>query len=416
MKILMVNKYYFIKGGSERYYFELTKILEKNGHEVVPFAMKHPKNFESDFSEYFVDNIEFNLDSVIQKVKAGLSITGRIIYSLQAKRNIDKLIADTKPDIVHLHMIDHQISPSILHAIKKHNLPVIQTAHQSKLICPNYRMYNWSKHQICEKCLGGHFYHPVIEKCHKDSRLAGLIISLESYIHKWIKIYEKHIDLFHVPSRFMGEKFVKAGIDENKIRHIFYTIEIDKFKPSYENKDYFVYYGRLEGAKGLATLLRAMKSVKKSKLMLIGEGDQRENLENFASENNLKNVHFTGYISGEKLKTTVAKSRFVIIPSECYDNSPLVVYEAFSMGKPVIGSAMGGIPELINHGENGLHFEAGNHNQLAERINYLLDNPERILEYGKKAREKAEKEFAPDAHYKKIMKIYQQLLDNKSKH
>ena len=276
MKILMINKYYFIKGGSERYFFELTKILENNGHQVIPFAMQHPNNFKSEYSEFFVDNIEFNLNSRYEKIKNGVKIANRIIYSVEAKNKVDQLINRVKPDLAHLHMIDHQISPSILHAIKKYDIPVLQTVHQSKLICPNYRMYNWHKKQICEKCLGGHFYHPVIEKCHKDSRIAGLLIAVEAYIHKWIKIYEKNIDIYHVPSRFMGRKFIQAGIDEKKVKHLYYTININDYPPYYEFEDYFVYYGRLEGAKGLMTLLKAMRQIKRSKLLMIGTGPEGE--------------------------------------------------------------------------------------------------------------------------------------------
>jgi len=411
MKILMINKYYFIKGGSERYFFELTKILENNGHQVIPFAMQHPNNFKSEYSEFFVDNIEFNLNSRYEKIKNGVKIANRIIYSVEAKNKVDQLINRVKPDLAHLHMIDHQISPSILHAIKKYDIPVLQTVHQSKLICPNYRMYNWHKKQICEKCLGGHFYHPVIEKCHKDSRIAGLLIAVEAYIHKWIKIYEKNIDIYHVPSRFMGRKFIQAGIDEKKVKHLYYTININDYPPYYEFEDYFVYYGRLEGAKGLMTLLKAMRQIKRSKLLMIGTGPEQVKLEEFAINNNLKNVEFVGYKSGDILQKLVSNAKFVIIPSECYDNSPLVIYESFSMGKPVIGSNMGGIPELIDHEENGLHFEVGDDNKLAQSINFLLDHPELIRQYGKNARKKAEREFSSENHYQKLISLYRQISE-----
>ncbi|HDQ00139.1 MAG TPA: glycosyltransferase family 1 protein, partial [bacterium] len=325
---------------------------------------------------------------------------------IQAKERIAKLINKVKPDIVHLHMIDHQISPSILHSIKKHGIPVLQTAHQSKIICPNYRMYNWSKNQICEKCLGGHFYHPIIEKCHKNSRMAGLLISFEAYLHSWIKIYKNNIDLYHVPSKFMGEKFIQAGVDPEKVKHIFYTINIDDYPPRFENENYFVYYGRLEAAKGLKTLLKAMASVKKSKLLLIGTGEERENLEAFSRNLQLNNVEFLGYQAGKKLQKLVANAKFVIIPSECYDNSPLVVYESFCLGKPVIGAKIGGIPELIDHGVNGFHFEAGNYLDLAGCINSLLNNSSRTKQFGRNARRKAELQFSPEIHYNKVMKIY----------
>lgn len=410
MKVLMVNKFYYIMGGSERYYFELTKILEKHGHEVIPFAMKDPKNFVTEYDEYFVENIEFNLDSKWEKVKNSGKIISRILYSFQAKQRIEKLIERTKPDIAHLHMIDHQISPSILHTLKKYNIPVILTAHQSKVICPNYRLFNWNTMQNCEKCLDGHYYHPIIEKCHKNSRMAGLLIAVEMYFHKMMKIYENNVDIFHVPSKFFQQKFTQAGIDPRKIEQLYYTIQIDQYTPHYENENYYVYFGRLEEAKGLMTLLKAVEKAKKSQLYIIGKGYHREALEQFVQEREIKNVKFLGARYGDELKDLISKSKFVIIPSECYDNSPLVVYEAYAMGKPVIGSVIGGIPELIDDRETGLLFEAGNSDELADRIDFLLSYPQLIKDYGMNARAKAEREFSPEVHYQKILKKYQRLL------
>lgn len=410
MKILTVNKFYFIKGGSERYFFELSKILTEHGHEVIPFAMKHPNNFHSDYDAYFVDNIEFNLGSNWQKIKNSMRIVSRILYSFHARRKIEQLIEKTKPDIAHLHMIDHQISPSILHSLKKYDIPVLMTAHQSKLICPNYRLFNWTKMSVCEKCLDGHYYHPFFEKCHKNSRIAGLLISAEAYLHKMMRIYEKNVDIIHTPSKFFREKFIQAGVDRNKIEQLYYTIRMDDYTPSFTYEDYFVYFGRLEEAKGLITLLKAVEKVNVSQLLIIGEGAYRKSLEDFIEARNIKNVRFLGARWGEELKEIISNSKFIIIPSECYDNSPLVVYESYALGKPVIGSTMGGIPELIDHEKTGLLFDTGDSDALAERIRFLLHHPKCIVEYGRNGREKAEKEFSPEFHYGEMVKKYERLV------
>ena len=169
MKILMIDKYYFIKGGAERCFFELKQLLESRGHKVVPFSMKHPKNFPSKYTPYFVENIDFNPSSFIQKVYTGIQSIERIIYSKQAQDRIRKLIRKTKPDIAHLHMIDHQISPSILSVLKNEGIPVVQTVHTYKPICPNYRLYNERRGEICEKCINGSYYHAILTRCHKNS-------------------------------------------------------------------------------------------------------------------------------------------------------------------------------------------------------------------------------------------------------
>ncbi len=412
MKILMVDKYYFIKGGAERYFFELKDILEAKGHKVIPFSMRHPNNFESLYDKFFVDNIDFELTSPFQKARAFPKIAGRMLYSFHAKKRLEKLLAAEKPDIAHLHMIDHQISPSILHTLKKHGIPVIQTLHQYKLVCPNYRLYNPLTNQICEKCLDGHFYHPIFERCHKDSRLAGALIAFESYAHRLSGMYDNHIDLLHTPSRFLGAKLKQAGVGDGKVRHLFYTLNLKKYPPHFGFQNYIVYFGRLAKEKGVLTLLKAMRKLKEVTLRIIGDGPERPALEDFAAANQLTNVIFDGIKNGAELAALIQNSKFVVIPSEWYDNSPLVIYESFAYGKPVIGTRLGGIPELIDHDQNGRLYHAGNHEELAESIDYLWNRPQLIIEFGHQARSKAEMEFEPEHHYQKMYAWYNELLSN----
>ncbi|KAA3657350.1 MAG: glycosyltransferase family 1 protein [Calditrichaeota bacterium] len=406
----MIDKYYFIKGGAERYYFELTKVLEAHGHKVIPFSMQHPENFETEYSDYFVPKIEFNGLSPTQKLRQTPDILERIIYSRKAKKAVTKLIEKTKPDIAHLHMIDHQLSPSILHAFRDAGVPVIQTCHQYKLVCPSYRLFVMHKNQICERCIDGDYYHAISQKCLKNSRSASAVVTVESYIHKWMKIYD-HIDLFHVPSRFLGEKLIEGGFPKEKIWHNFYTINLDDYPFHPEYKDYCLYFGRLSEEKGIQTLLRAMQHAKKTKLLVAGDGPYRPHLEHLKTELGLDNVTFLGNKGGTELVDLVQNARFIVVPSEWYDNSPLVIYEAFSMGKPAIVSTMGGMPELVDDGINGFHFEAGNKTELAEKISTLWQDDALVSKFSKNARYKADNEFSPDAHYKNIIQIYENLVN-----
>ena len=409
MKILMVDKFYFVKGGAERYMFELSKVLEANGHEVIPFAMRHPDSFETQHEAFFARNIEYNHGSVLAKVATAVRAAGKMIYSFDARKQMEKLIEATKPDIAHLHMIDHQLSPSILHALKKYNVPVIQTVHQYKLVCPNYRLYNPRTGKICEKCLDGNLLHPIKEKCHKNSLVASLMVAVESSLHRATRIYEKHIDLFHVPSHFMGRKFKEAGVGDGKVRHMFYTINMQDFTPHFSAGDYLLYFGRLADEKGILTLLAASRKYPDAPLLIVGDGPQRSELEAFVVEHSLGNVKFLGLKSGDELESVVKNARVIIVPSEWYDNSPLVIYESFAYGKPVICSLMGGMPELVDHEENGLHFEAGDIDGLAAQMARLWENPDLAVTFGKNARAKAEREFDPDVHYEQMYGWYQEL-------
>lgn len=409
MKILMIDKYHFIKGGAERYFFELKRVLERHGHEVIPFAMQHPDNFPSAWSEHFVSNIEYNGHAGLRRLTAAPRIFGRMLYSTEAKARVERLVDQVKPDLVHLHMIDHQISPSILHVFQRHGIPVLQTCHQYKLVCPSYRLLVMRENRICEKCVNGCFYHAVLERCHKDSLAASAMVAAESYLHKWMKIYDV-IRLFHVPSRFLGEKLLQSGVAAQRVWQQFYTIEMADFPYSPDSEDYFVYYGRLSEEKGILTLLRAMQKVKTSKLLIIGDGPQRPVLEQFAATHGLANVEFLGNRGARELVTLVGRAKFVVVPSEWYDNSPLVIYESFSLGKPVIATRLGGMPELITDGLNGRLFDAKDDVTLTQLIHALLRDETKLKEMSRAARATAEREFDPEVHYQRIHAVYQRLL------
>ena len=194
MKILMVNKFFYIKGGSETYYFALKRMLEAKGHTVIDFSMKDEKNFDSPYVEYFVEAVDYNGGmSKKQQLKAAKNI----IYSTEAKRKLEKLIQETKPDIAHLHIFQHQLSPSILDVLKKYNIPTVYTAHDLKMLCLNYVMMTHG--QLCEKCKDGHYINCLKQKCVKNSTLKSSINVIEGYLHKWRKSYDA-IDVILTPS------------------------------------------------------------------------------------------------------------------------------------------------------------------------------------------------------------------------
>lgn len=404
----MINKFAFIKGGVERYLFELKNILESKGHEVSLFSMKDKRNFESDYEDYFVNNIDYNSNGR-RKIAKSISQVSKLFYSFEAKSKIARLIEKVKPDIAHIHMIDHQISPSVLHVLKKYDIPTIQTMHHYKLVCPNYKFYIPHKNEVCERCLGGSYYHAILTKCHKNSFVASTLVSMETYFHKMMNIYEDNIDIFHCPSRFMASKLKEGGIPEQKIRHLILTIDTNAYACNSSFDNYFLYYGRLSDEKGILTLLKAMKNIQSSKLVIVGEGPQKDLLMKYA-ENNLNNVEFYGALHGRELQSVIANSMFVVMPSQWYENSPLVIYESFSLGKPVIGARIGGIPEFIDHGENGLLFEPGDINELEKSILFLLNNTSLIVQFGNSARRKAEKLFGHETHYRNITRLYNEIL------
>jgi glycosyltransferase involved in cell wall biosynthesis len=409
LKILQVNKYYYPKSGSERYLFDVSEMLQNHGHKVIPFAMKHKKNVETVYSEYFVENIDY--ETVIKKsVFNKMFAFFKIIYSFEAEKKIKSLIAREKPDIAHVHKFSNTLTPSVLYGIKKLRIPMVQTLHDYRTICPNYNLYDFGRFELCEDCKGHHYFNAIKRRCQKSSMLIGLNVALESYLYHFMKTYENTIDLFISPSNFLREKMVEFGVDKKKIIYIPNFINCNNHSPNYFNFDYIIYFGRLENHKGVKTLIKAMEDVKQFKLYVIGSGNYRIELDKIVKKANIKNVEFFGFLKREQLINLIRNSLFTVIPSEWYENCPMTILESFALGKPVIGANIGGIPQLVDHGSTGLLFETGNVKDLTEKINYLLENEQQAVNMGKNARKKVEENYNEEIHYKKLINAYEKVI------
>ncbi len=408
MKILMVNSFHYMRGGGERCFFDLSDLLRSHGHEVVPFCMDHPLNIPSEFSDYFVSNIDFPSEMGKSGAGAKLRVVERVLYSREARRKIEALIEKVKPDIVHIHGFIHEMSTSILPAMKAAGLPVVQTLHDYKIVCPNTSFV--SHGHICEACKGGKYYNMTRYRCKRGSLSASLLASVEMYFHEAFRLYEPNVDLFISPSRFLADKVVEHGV-RKPLTVIPNFIRPDSFQPVYEADNYFVFAGRLVRMKGVLTLLEAVRRVKTdAELVIAGTGELEPELHQFVKDNNLTNVRFVGHLNTADLAKLVQRAIFTVIASEGYENYPMTVIESFACGTPVIGSRIGGIPEEINHGINGLLFEPGDAAGLAEQMQRLLDNRSEALEMGRAGRKQTQEINGPVAHYEQTIAAYQSIL------
>lgn len=404
MKVLSVNKFHYIKGGADRLYLEWSELLEKKGHEIVYFSMQHERNQATTYARYFVENVEFFNNGGWRNLP---DMALRVLYSRQARRRIELLIEDTRPEIAHLHNIAHQLSPSILDSLKKHGLPVVQTVHDYKFGCPTYSFF--TEGQVCERCKGHHYYNTVLHRCNRGSLSASLLNCVEMYLHQLIGIYDK-VDLFISPSDFLREKMIEYGFSPERIVRIPNFVDTNQYVPSYTSDGYFLFVGRLVSFKGVSTLLEAMRSVQESQLYIVGEGELREQLEARAREESIQNVSFLGYQSGPELKSLIANAMFTVTPSEWYENMPYAILESFALGTPVLAANIGGMPELIEPEVNGLLFEPGSVVDLVEKIRYLLLNRQQLASMGKRARAKIEREYDAETHYERVVQVYERFL------
>ena len=409
MKILLINKYNFVKGGSEVYTFGLKKMLIEYGHEVIDFSMKNEKNLFSLYDKFFVDEVDYSRKSIKCKIRNSV----KLIYSKEAYDRLCALIEETKPDIAHVNLIYHQLTPSILHALKKNNIPIVFTSHDYKIICPNYKLYN---RDLCEECIGGKYINCVKNGCHKNSRVFSLLLTIEAYVNKYIKSYEL-CDKIICPSKFMKEKLIQHGFDEKKLIHIpnfinpNYYFERQKYKDVQKERT-ILYYGRLSEEKGILNLLKAVNLTRKDfTLKIIGVGPQMKQIEDYIEKKQLFNVKLLGFKSGEELFEEISKAYCTVIPSIWHEVFGLTIIESYAFGTPVIGANLGGISEIIKDEVTGFKFN--DVEELALKIQRIFDmNSTEYDNMRNMCFYEAEK-YAPEKIGKMILGIYYNQLKNK---
>ncbi|BBO99517.1 glycosyl transferase [Sulfuriferula nivalis] len=373
------------------------------GWENAFFSMNHPKNIETKWSKYFIDEIEFGHSySVIDKLK----MASKVIYSFEAQKKLNTLLNDYPADVAHLHCIYHHLSPSILPTLAKAGVPIVMTAHDLKIACPAYKMLN--DNGICEQCKGGNLLNVATNRCIRGSLAPSAIVAMESLLHQKLNTYKKYLSKIVVPSRFFMEKFIEWGWPRDKFVYIPNYIDASRFTPTYEPGNYFLFFGRLAQEKGVATLLRAAKQAG-IKLKIAGTGPEEEAMHALQAELQ-GDVEFLGYQSGAALHALIAGARAIVLPSEWYENAPMSILESYGFGKPVIGANIGGIPEMIEDGLTGWQFESRNVEDLAavlSRVNAMPDAE--VAKHGRAGRALVEERFNRAGYVNSTLKMYADL-------
>lgn len=405
MRVLMVNKYYRLVGGVERYISELTRRLQQEGHEVVPFSMADPRNDPTPYAGHFVSGMEFFEPG---HRAAPWRVAERVIYSQEAYQKITRLIEAVRPDVAHVHNIYHYLSPSVLVALRRHGVPTVMTLHDYKIVCPAYSF--WVRGQVCERCQGGRFYQCALHRCNHNSAAASLLCTVEATIHRAARLYEQ-VDVFVSPSRFLRQKHVEHGFAPPQFEVVPNFVNLADYTPRYDHEGYFLYFGRLTAFKGVGTLLQAVARLQPvAPLLIVGDGPARADLEAQAVQLGLQEVRFMGHQSGLVLKKLVQGARFVVVPSEWYENCPYAVLEAFALGKPVVAADIGGIPELVQPEVNGLLFPPGQVDALTACLARLLEaSPSVLQDLGRAGRSGIEVTYNDKAHCSALLPIYERL-------
>ena len=401
--LLSINNYFYRRGGAEVVFLEQNRLFEEIGWQVVPFAMQHPKNMDSPWQDYFVDEIEFGeAYSFWQRAARAAKIT----YSFEARRKIGELAMHVKPTVAHGHNVYHHLSPAIFERLKALGIPTVLTLHDLKIACPAYKMLTHDG--VCERCKTGAIWNVATNRCVKDSLALSLVILMETAVHRLLGCYSRHVDRFVVPSRFYLEKLVEWGWPRERFMYIPKFVDETQVLPHGAPGQAFVFFGRLGPEKGLATFVRAL-ALAGAKGRIIGTGPEEERLRQLAATTGA-DVEFLGYRTGEKLFDAIRGARAVVLPSEWYENAPMSVMEAYALERPVIGAAIGGIPELIRDEETGAVFQSGDVETLAKRLCEFSSKPDaEIIAMGKAGRRWVEQDFTAVRYRERLLDLYRSM-------
>lgn len=399
MKILMVNKFLYPKGGSETYVLKLGEYLAAAGHQVQYFGMEDERNTVGNDAGAYTSNMEFHSGSLWKKLTYSL----RTIYSGEARRKLRQVLERFQPEVCHLNNFNYQLTPSILLEIRSweresgRNVRIVYTAHDYQLVCPNHMCRNPGSGENCEKCLRGSRLSCIRGRCIHGSAAKSAVGAAEAFFWRRMGVY-RQLDRIICCSRFMKEKLDTDPVlaEKTVVLHNF----VEKVpEPAAEKKDYVLYFGRYSREKGIAALCRAARALPEIPFVFAGSGPEEHLLEGIP---NIRNV---GFQSGETLKTWIREARFTVCPSVCYENCPMSVLESMTCGTPVLGAEIGGIPELISGGENGELFESGNAERLIQAIERLWKDPALLERYGQAC---ARASFdTPEAYGQKLLRIYE---------
>ncbi|MBE5758503.1 MAG: glycosyltransferase family 4 protein [Clostridiales bacterium] len=381
MKILMINKFLYPRGGAETYVFKLGEQLIKEGHEVQYFGMEHADNIVHNRINAYTKYMDFRNARLLERLRYPL----RTIYSTEARKKIRLVLEDFQPEVCHLNNFNYQLTPSIILEIRKwerasgKKCRIVMTAHDPQLVCPNHMCQNPNTKEICEKCLHGSVFNCIRGKCIHGSALRSIIGAAEALFWRMLGTY-REIDHIICCSHFMKRLLDTNPVLAGKTTALHNFVERAPMKKT-QKQDYVLYFGRFSEEKGIRTLVSAAKNLPEVNFIFAGSGPLEGIWEG------TPNIRFAGFQTGEALEKLIREARFSLITSECYENCPFSVLESQMCGTPVLGADIGGIPELIIEEKTGEFFKSGDIDDLTQKIGSLWNDKEKTDRYAANCQE-----------------------------
>jgi glycosyltransferase involved in cell wall biosynthesis len=388
MRILIGHNFYQTPGGEDGVARSEAELLRGFGEEVVV---------------YHRSNSELNGLKRWQR----LSHLASLSESKASYRELRDLIRKHRPEVAHFHNIFYMMTPSVYQACHDEGVAVVQSLHNFRMMCSNGLFFRDGG--VCEDCLTKNIWEGVKHACFRDSRIMtfAMAATLDRQWRRGTWIHD--VDLYIAAAEFTRNKYIQRGIAAEKIVHKPHFLFPDP-KPRTTSGSYVLYLGRLSEEKGIKTLLEAWRTLPGRPLKIVGTGPLDAHLRQTAQAQGMTTVEFTGFVDAAKCEDFLRGSAFLVIPSECYENFPRVIVEAFALGVPVVASRMGSLVELVEEGETGLLAEAGNAVELGEKVGWLLANPAEAERMGRNARRMFEQKYSARSNYEKLIQIYQQAI------
>ena len=388
MKVLLIHNRYQQHGGEDFAVSNQAELLRQRGHTVI---------------HYFRDNNEVLNYSLLDKIR----FFPNTVYSIRTVREIRSVARRERPDVAHIHNVFPLISPSVYTTLAEERIPIVQTIHNYRFMCPNALFFTQGK--ICERCKSGNTLHAVRHRCYKDSTLLSGLYAAAIGLHRQLGTFSK-IARFIALTPFSRQILVNARIaPPEKISELGNFLPDPLFEPGLpgERSAEFVFIGRLVPEKGVQLLIEAMRGLPQARLAVLGSGPMQAKLEEQARRQQISNVEFLGYIAGEAKMAHLRRTRALVLPSLWYESLSFVILEAMCAATPVIVPRHGGIPQIVEKAGCGLVFFPGDAADLGDRLKAMLADPGRAAEQGMNGRRFLEANFSAQSHYRRLVQIYQ---------
>jgi glycosyltransferase involved in cell wall biosynthesis len=392
LKILLVHNSYQQPGGEDVVFNQERRLLESTGYDVVTFLRS---------------NHEIAQYSTLQRLR----LAKQAIWTHDVREEIRARLRRDQPDIVHVHNTFPMISPSIYYACQDARIPVIQTLHNYRLMCPDGTFFRSGK--ICEECVEHSLWRGIRYGCYRRSRAATATVALMLAVHRTRGTWAQMVDCYVALTRFAQNKFIAAGLPQGKIIVKPNFVQPDPGEGN-ETREYAAFVGRLVPHKGLRTLLAGWMLLKDPvPLRIVGGGPLQQEVQEHAADDKRSEVLCLGNLPRDQTIAIIKKARFLVFPSEWYETFGLTIAEAFACGTPVICSRLGAMQEIVDDGQTGLHFTAGHAEDLARKVGWAWSNPERMRVMGYNARAEYEAKYTGERNHQMLIDIYQRVLGSK---